>query len=71
MERDRIHRFHDGANRDLFTLDTFGKNSLAVPAAIAKKLVERAEVSAQLLEALKDDIEHISQYLDDPEGPSA
>jgi hypothetical protein len=49
---DRIHRFHDGANRDLFVQYTRGQPAMMVAHAIASGLLQESEVALEVREAI-------------------
>jgi hypothetical protein len=55
---DRIHSFHNGASRDLYTRYSGNHYWLTVPGAIAKGKIDESEVSKELLEILSDEIKH-------------
>jgi hypothetical protein len=59
---DRIHRFHQGPNRHLFTTYTGGAIELAVAAAIANGVITEAEASPDVLEVLRGGIEFARWY---------
>jgi hypothetical protein len=49
---DRIHRFHDGPNRDLFVRYTRGQPEMAVAHAVVAGLLKESEVPAEVLQAI-------------------
>ena len=49
---DLIHRFHDGAARDLFVFYTRAQPNMAVAHAIATGVLQEAEVPAEVRQAL-------------------
>lgn len=61
---DRIHQFHDGGNRELFKYYASADGSFTVSSAIARGIIDRTEVSAELLDALDDSIRQIQDNLD-------
>ena len=55
-----IHEFHNKAAREPWNFCAH-PNPFAVPSAIARRLIAESEVSASLMEALGDDIEHFRE----------
>ncbi len=55
---DQIHKFHNGASRDLYTRYSGNHYDITVPGAVANGKIDESEVSKELLEILSDDIEH-------------
>lgn len=58
---DRIHRFHDYTARDLYKCYTYGDSYFAVPSAIARGIIDRSEVSSELLKLLEPTIKDLSE----------
>lgn len=70
---EKIHQFHQGPNRRLFTTYTGGAVELAVAAAIANGIISEAEAGPEMLEILRGGIEFANWYSkedndDDPDG---
>ncbi len=61
---DRIHRFHQGPNRRLFSIYTGSDLEMAVAAAIARGTVTEDEATAEVVDLLRGSIEFARQYLD-------
>ena len=59
---ERIHQFHQGPNRRLFTTYTGGSIELAVAAAIANGIISEAEAGPEMLEILRGGIEFANWY---------
>ena len=64
---DRIHRFHDGASRDLYVLYNRLHPGQSVARAVALQLLEEKEVPSELLEALERPIHFYREQLTEPE----
>jgi hypothetical protein len=54
---DRIHKFHNGASRELYKKYNDGDDDLNVAYAIVSGILDREEVPAALFEALKRPID--------------
>ncbi len=59
---EKIHQFHQGANRRLFTMYTRGAVEPAVAAAIANGIITEAEAGPEMLEILRGGIEFANWY---------
>jgi len=60
---DRIHRFHDGRSRELFNMYTDTLDSWRPETAVAKGIIDESELSNDLREALKDDIDRCRERM--------
>jgi hypothetical protein len=67
---ERIHQFHQGPNRRLFTMYTGGAIEFAVAAAIANGIVSEAEAGSEMLEILRGGIELANRYSKDGDDDS-
>jgi len=65
---ERIHQFHQGPNRQLFTTYTGGAVELAVAAAIANGVISEAEAGPEMLEILRGGIEFARRSSKDDDG---
>ncbi len=61
---DQIHKFHNGASRDLYTRYSGNHYDITVPGAIANGKIDESEVSKELLEIISEYIEHIRTRLE-------
>ena len=59
---EKIHEFHQGPNRRLYTTYTGGAIELAVAAAIANGIISEAEAGSEMLEILRGGIEFANWY---------
>jgi hypothetical protein len=59
---EKIHQFHQGPNRRLFTTYTGGAVELAVAAAIANGIISEAEAGPEMLGILRGGIEFANWY---------
>jgi len=50
---DRIHRFHDGASRDVYVIYRDSRPYQAVARAVAYRILEQAEIPSDLLPSLE------------------
>lgn len=53
---DKVHQFHQHTARELYKCYGDGRNPFAVPGAIGRGVVQRAEVSPEVLELLEPTI---------------
>lgn len=58
---DSVHHFHDYTARDLYKRYSDGRNSFAVPSAIVRGIIQRSEVSTELLELLEPVLKDLSE----------
>ena len=63
---DRIHRFHDGASRDLYVLYRDIVPSHTVARAVVLGLIQGNEVPSEILNALEPGIEFFRRQSDEP-----
>lgn len=61
--KDRLHRFHKGANRRLFTIYTGDDLDIAVGAAIAKGILTEEEVGIEIVDLLRSSIDFVRENL--------
>jgi hypothetical protein len=59
---EKIHQFHQGPNRRLFTMYTGDAVEFAVAAAIANGIISEAEAGSEMLEILRGGIELANRY---------
>lgn len=55
---DQIHRFHNGASRELYKRYSGNHYEFTVPGAVAIGKIDESEVSKELLEIISEHIEH-------------
>jgi hypothetical protein len=58
----KIHQFHQGPNRRLYTMYTSSAVEFAVAAAIANGIISEAEAGSEMLEILRGGIELANRY---------
>lgn len=58
---DRVHHFHDHTARDLYKCYADGRNFFAVPSAIVRGIIDRSEVSPEVLELLEPTMKDLSE----------
>ena len=68
----KIHEFHQGPNRRLFTTYTGGVVEYAVAAAIGNGIISEAEAGPELLDILRGGIDLARRYSNDDadDGPN-
>lgn len=67
---DRIHRFHDGISRDLYVLYGRFSPESAVARAVALKVLQKAEIPSDILEALEQPLAFYAAQNVEPEEES-
>jgi hypothetical protein len=65
---EKIHQFHQGVHRQLFSAYTGGAIELAVAAAIAKGVTSEAEAGAEIVEILRGGIEFARAWSNEEDG---
>lgn len=65
---EKIHEFHQGPNRQLFTSYTGSAIELAVAAAIANGIISEAEAGPEMLEILRGGIELANRCSNDDDA---
>jgi hypothetical protein len=63
---DRIHRFHDGASRELYVLYNRLHPSQSAARAVALQILQEAELPSELLEALEHPLHFYREQLTEP-----
>jgi hypothetical protein len=61
---DRIHRFHQGPNRRLFSIYNGGALEMSVAAAIARGTLTEEEATLEIVDLLRGSIEFARQHID-------
>jgi hypothetical protein len=64
---DHIHKFHDGASRDLYKRYVMGEAKWSLAAAIARGIVQESKVDPVILESLRSVIDLIRQMSQEDE----
>ncbi len=65
---DFIHEFHDGISRDLFVLYTRSDPGILVARALARSLLQAAEVPAKLRTHLDRQVTYFREDADEPDS---
>lgn len=58
---DSVHHFHDHTARNLYKCYSDGRNFFAVPSAIVRGIIQRSEVSSEVLELLEPVLRDLSE----------
>jgi hypothetical protein len=62
---DRIHEFHDGPSRDLFSVNQQFKPDFLVSRALATGVLNESEIPSDILKALSNQIESLKSIVED------
>lgn len=62
---DAVHKFHDGAARELYVVYTWGKPEMQVARAVARGVLSRDEVPEAILDQLQSLIEFFEEETED------